>query len=785
MKACVNHFIILFSFISTLTLSAQIPTAEWKTHLSYSEGQNLVVSSNKVYVVANNSLFSYGLTDNALEIYTKATGLHDVEISRIGYSKENETLVIYYSNGNIDLMSSTGVVNIPDFKNKTIYGSKEVNDIYCYSNFAYISTAYGILKVNIEKSEISETYTLSNGEPNETNGVVILDDIIYAATNDGLYTAEYSSPNLQNFGSWEKSSSLSDNTLPIDAIVQFQNKVIISQRNSTYSKIIRQEGTSWISLAGINVMSCLSASDKWLTVIENEIIIYNINEEFTIQSPIKEYNFINQSYSGQNTAHPQYCFTDNDQNMWIADAAQGLVKYRLDDETKAFSPKGPATNVIWDIDINSNIVRTVHGATNQYFDNTWTDGAISMHEDNEWSFISKYNGGENFEEYVGILSDPLDPYHFYVSSYSRGILEYQGTEYINLYNYENSTIETAISGSPKFVRTIGMAFDKNKNLWVDNSSSTSQLHVKNTEGKWSSFKSDLAGSGGVYSDIIITENDIKWVSSTINGEGILVYDDNNTFDDASDDQSKYFSIKSTNSDGELEFISDNTNCIVKANDGTIWVGHDNGVAVYYNPDNIFESTSNPVASRINIPRNDGSGLGDYLLEGENVKTIAVDGGNRKWLGTSSTGALLVSPDGLTVIQHFTEENSPLLSNSIRKIEINQETGEVFFATSAGLISYQSDATQGNDNFDNIKAYPNPVREDFAGEITITGLIDETIVKITDVSGNLVNQTVSNGGTATWNGCNFYGNRVGTGVYLIFCSDNAGEQSGMTKVLFIN
>ena len=215
-------------------------------------------------------------------------------------------------------------------------------------------------------------------------------------------------------------------------------------------------------------------------------------------------------------------------------------------------------------------------------------------------------------------------------------------------------------------------------------------------------------------------------------------------------------------------------------DGDIWVGTDQGIVVYYYPENVFED-SDFHAQRIILTIGD---VTQYLLNTEMITAIAIDGANRKWLGTKSSGVYLVSENGTEEIHHFTEGNSPLLSNQINDIGINHETGEIFFATDKGLISYRGSATMGSDEFRDVYVYPNPVRENYDGDITIRGLVSDVNVKITDISGNIVYETTAEGGQATWNGKNFSGSRVSTGIYLVFCSNDDGSKTYITKLLFI-
>ncbi|MGM0407320.1 MAG: T9SS type A sorting domain-containing protein, partial [Bacteroidota bacterium] len=298
--------------------------------------------------------------------------------------------------------------------------------------------------------------------------------------------------------------------------------------------------------------------------------------------------------------------------------------------------------------------------------------------------------------------------------------------------------------------------------------------VKMSDENWYSFNFDSEISNILVSDIIVTENNHKWV--ILPGNGLFVFDDNNTPDNENDDLYKKLSVVDENG----KIISNNVYSIAEDVNGVIWVGTDQGIVVYYNPSDVFE-TSAFYAQRITLTVDD---VTQHLLNTELISSIAVDGANKKWLGTQNSGVYLVSKDGTEEINHFTEKNSPLLSNKINDVGIDHETGEVFFATDKGLISYRGSATMGSDEFRDVYVYPNPVRENYDGDVTIRGLVSDVNVKITDISGNIVYETTAEGGQATWNGKNFSGKRVSTGVYLVFCSNEDGTKTHITKLLFI-
>ena len=226
------------------------------------------------------------------------------------------------------------------------------------------------------------------------------------------------------------------------------------------------------------------------------------------------------------------------------------------------------------------------------------------------------------------------------------------------------------------------------------------------------------------------------------------------------------------------------NCIAKDLDGNVWVGTNQGPLVFYSPSDILYG-GNTIAQKVKIPRNDGSGLADYLLNTEEITTIIVDGANRKWFGTKNAGAYLFSEDATKEINSLDSESSPLPSNWITSIAIDPNSGEVFIGTDYGTLSYRGAATESTDDMNQVYVFPNPVREDYYGPITITGLVNDADVKITDISGNLVSIPEVLGGQAIWDGNNQGGERAKTGVYIVFISNKDGTKTFITKILLIN
>ncbi|OIP83055.1 MAG: hypothetical protein AUK44_06135 [Porphyromonadaceae bacterium CG2_30_38_12] len=387
---------------------------------------------------------------------------------------------------------------------------------------------------------------------------------------------------------------------------------------------------------------------------------------------------------------------------------------------------------------------------------------------------------------MNIAVDSLDNSHFFVTSFGTGLYEFRNYKFIKWHTPLNSTLEPhyLVPNNPyRYTRLDGAVFDKNDNLFLTNSSVDKKIKILLKNGTWTSLKYEGLTNYDLGKILINNQNqNQKWVTAPHYG-ALGVFDDNGTLDIQTDD--KFINFETfADADNEGSKISyKKGSCIAQDKNGIIWLGTDTGPLLFYNTSKVFDAGY--TCSRVKIPRNNGTGLADYLLQSEHVKAIAIDGANRKWIGTETSGAYLLSENGQETIEHFTASNSPLLSNDVLSIEINPKTGEVFFGTGNGIVSYQSDAAESTGMYENVHAYPNPVRENFNGIITITGLVANTNVKITDLNGNLICQTVSNGAIATWNGKDTNGNKVRTGIYLAICANEDGTQSTITKIMVIN
>ncbi len=754
---------IFFLLASLPGLHCQTPVGSWSDHLVYNSASAVCASSKEIYASTGSSILVFNREYDELKKMSTINGLTETGISKINWSEENNTLVIAYNTTNIDLIKNNIIYNIPDISRKYIAGKKEVNRIRTKGKYAYLACSFGIVVVDLLKNEIYDTWKPGSGsETTEIWDLTFGNGKIFAATAAGIYSADQTNTGLAYYGNWTLLSDLPQPLGKYTSVVFSGNKLYanLSVKNAAGDYIYSYDVTPVLFsyLPGIYNRSFESSPDGFI---------------ITSPSSVKQFNssgaLVRSVDSGQLPNPDFYQAVESNGELWIADRSSGLLRYVNANNIKPFTLPGPLTNNAFHITSARGKTIIAAGGTDVSWNNQWRSLQLSIYDENEWTGISS----ASVSDAIRTLIDPDDRDHFFVATWGGGLLEYKNNELINQYSYTNSPLQTIIPGRP-YVRICGMAMDKEKNLWITQSEVQGSIKILKPDGTW--IVNPLTIDAQMIGDLIITGNGQKWIILP-RGNGLFVFDDNETPEIFTDD--KYKKLLIEESDGD---IISNVYSIAEDLDGNIWVGTDQGPLVYYNPEKVF--TDKLKAFRIRIPRNDGSNIYDYMLQTEAVTTIAIDGANRKWLGTEKSGAYLLSPDGTVQVKKYTEENSPILSNSIVAVAVDDKTGDVWFGTSRGIQSVRGDATEGLDQFTNVYAFPNPVRQEFSGNLTITGLIRDSRIKITDVSGNLVYETESSGGMASWDLSTYNGRRVATGVYLVFCASNDGTESCVIKVLVI-
>jgi hypothetical protein len=758
-----RNFLSIVMLLISMILYGQTPVGSWSDHLAYNTTDCVAVSSDQVFASTGSSIIIYNKTFAELKKMSRIDGLAETGINTISWSEENKTLVIAYTSTNIDLLQNNMIYNIPDISRKNIPGEKKINRIRTTGKYAYLACSFGIVVVDLIKREIYDTWKPGNGsEDGEVWDIAFGNGKIYAATDNGVYSADLSNQGLSYFGNWNLVSLL-PNPVAKYTLLTFSGNILYANFSDPLSggdQVYAVSDISSLFLFTSGVFNrSFDSSVTGFTISSGSSVKY-FNPAGTLVKTISSYGWAVPNIAG--------AIADNS-DIWIADMNSGLVRGENMSEFTALTLPGPVSNNAFNITSLNGKTVVCGGAADASWNNLGRPLQVSIFENNNWTSLQS----GTITDPMRALIDPLNSDHIFVSTWGGGLLEYKNNNLVKQYTVSNSPLQTTTSG-PSNVRVCGLAMDKSENLWLTQSGVSASIKVIKSDGNW--IVNPLAIDAPVTGDIIITTKGQKWIILP-RGYALFILDDNKTPDIFTDDKFKKMVVMDTENQ-VISFVYS----IAEDLEGNIWVGTDQGPVIYFNPENVFNSDLK--ASRIKVPRNDGTNLADYLLKTETITSMAVDGANRKWLGTASSGAYLVSADGTTQIKNFNEQNSPLLSNSIISLAVDNKTGEIWFGTSKGIQSYRGDATTGEEKFKKVYTFPNPVRADFKGNVTITGLIRDSQIRITDISGNLVYETVSDGGQATWDLTTYNGHRVATGVYLVFCASKDGSQSCVSKMLVI-
>lgn len=762
---------IILACLAVIQAAAQA-IGEWRAYPAFDSTTQTEAATDRIYAVGSGTLFSFMPEDNSLQVYTKVSGLNDYNITNIKFSKEQNRLVIVYNNSNIDVLAPDGrLTNIPDLKLKTMTQDKTVNSIYTSGEFAYLATNFGVCAVNILKGEIYEAYILDK----ITHDVELHNGIIYAATEEGIMTGN-TADNLLDKANWHK--------LCDDEVLQlafFGETMFCAPEGKGLYKCDTQTG----ALAAVQA---IEGTYKYLSNEGDRLIFGQSNEVNVLNS------------DGTNIRKwieygvEDLCFDKGTNMYWAAVATQGLFAYKYDNKTSSLTmnltnirPDGPERNLFYDMRFEGERLTVTGGG----FDGTqvYNPGTVMFYENGEWSKLADGNDVSNptgfyYMNVVSAAQDPADSKHYYVGSAFGGLYEFYDGKFVKLYSCDNSPLESASQDNRQLTRAGALIYDSQNTLWFTNSSANEPIRFITSDGEWGSLPFNAISGYPTLDKMIIDSRGYLWGTSRMLEPGIFCIDYNKTAKNTSDD-SYVFLGRYTNQDGTSYQVK--TYDIKEDREGSIWIGTEQGPFVISNPQRLISSGADGfTVTQIKVPRNDGTNLADFLLDGERINVIAVDGANRKWIGTENTGLYLVSADGLEMIHHFDETNSPLMGNAIRSLAINGQTGEVFIGTAYGLLSYMSDATEPEPQFDGetVYAYPNPVEPGYESVITIDGLVEDTDVKITDTAARVIAAGKSNGGRFTWDGRDASGRLVPAGIYLVLASDSQGKTGIATKITII-
>lgn len=736
MKYSFRHWCFLICAVMiSAALHAQdnIALGEWRMHISFNEIIDVAEGNNKVFAASSSGILVVDKADKSYSRIHKLNGLTRAGIKKVAYHSQTDQLLVVYDDGTFDAIKEKKTRNIDPSQNTVLTGPKQIHAVEILGSVAYLATDYGVLLFDLTQSSIKETWRDlgPNGNTLSIRDITFTPDSAFLATANGVIAGNLQD-NLLDFARWKRYEDEAIET-QIDFISYFGSSVIA---------VVKNVGLYQHSISGWTRLPTLE-NEKFNDVRRNtsSLVISQDNKIFEVNEAFDVSQVSNVSLTSINVA------IKSGSAYWIGDATEGLSLLEGTSLTP-LTPNGPAFNSSRDLAYYHGRIVSVAGGFSAEGVANQTPGRISIFEKGAW----KTERTDVYDIASISFSGNGD---LFAGSFGYGVL-HLSNDAATLYDESNSSLINL--NPPARNVNISSVTNSKDGLWVGNYGAASSLHFRGNNGDWSAYSFPILASR--YPLQLLDDGLGKvWMRlDPERGGGLVVYD-----------PKKQEHVYLTENDGAGELPSRYVYALGRDRDGFIWAGTDQGVAYFYDWKSdavkpIFENR--------------------FLLRDDKVTAIAIDGGNRKWMGTER-GVWLFDPSGEKLIANFNKDNSPLLSNRINDIEIDQTSGEVFFATDMGIVSFRSDATESSSRFSSIKIFPNPVLANFSGLVSINGLATDAIVKITDVSGKLVFETRANGGTASWNMRDHTGRRVSTGVFLIFAATPDGGESAVGKIAVVN
>jgi len=756
---------LLFLFVIQITFAQS--NLSWQGYFSYTQIKAVSESPKTIYAASENALFSKDNSTNIIKTTTTIDGLSGETITALYYSPTFNKKIVGYQNGLLIVINEAdgSMLKVVDIINKNLPANiKRINNFMEYNGIVYVSTDFGIVQFNLATSQFGDTYFIGdNGAEIKVYQTAIYNGYIYGATSSGIRKGDINNPNLIDYNQWQVTAA--GNWFGVATL----GKALYAVNTTGY--IHKYDSGSNIFNGFLQLpegcTNFRSTSDYLIATLPGSVLIYN--NQMVLERQINKDQILDMRSAFS-------CAAIIGTTIFIGTTENGLITTPFSSAStfENITPIGPSRNNIFALQASPTQLWTVYGDYDIFYNPYALDDlGISKYSTSGWLNIP-------FEKVLGAKSmtriaiNPSNEKEVYASSYFSGLLKIQEDVPATLYNQTNSTLESLTISPPDpnyiDIRIGGTAFDKSGNLWINNSRVSNGLKMLSSGGQWKSYAMDkiitTPGSND-FNRMVIDKYGTKWMSTNINGV-IGFNESSNTFK----------KITFGTDLGNLP-IQD-VRALAVDTKNQLWIGTTKGLRVLYNV-NDFQTESQLTTESIIIMEDN---LAQELLYEQFITDIEVDGANNKWIATADAGVFMVSANGQETKYHFTADNSPLPSNIINDISINSSTGEVFMATSRGLISFKGIATSASENLNNVYVYPNPVRPEYAGTVKINGLLNKANVKITDVTGNLVFEATTEGGTLEWDTTAFGKYKVASGVYMIFISAQDGGETKVKKVMII-
>ena len=781
MRSFIKYSGLLLTFVGwSLASLSQVAIGQWRDHLAYGSLHKVCLAGNRVYGAANMGIFYYDRQGQAVTRMSKVDGLSDVGVSAIAYDPASHYLVVAYDNANVDLMCDDRVYNISDIKRSAISGDKRIQSIRFLNRKAYLSCSFGIVVVDLERHEIAETYYIGTGGAYlAVNDIAFTDSLIVAATASGLRMAHRSSRFLNIASNWAADTTsllrgmaidrieLNDTTLLAVADYYGDGSRCIFRLSLREGVPVEQSTLPWLSGA-IRSMRC--ANSRVVVTYYDSVTVYS--GSYVPVVTVGDVGWLEMQ------ANDAVCSSDG--TLWIAHNWAGLATISPSGMLAGVQmPTSPASDNVYRLVPYKDRMMVCPGGRLTTYEKAYLEGNIYTFKEEGWHTLDKASASVSFSDVLDVAVNPKNKKQMLAAAWGCGIVDITDNKPVAL--YDNTTTSGVLhpftSGSFSSLLTGAVSYDSKGNAWILNALVDEALVELRKDGTWQSFNtSAMVGTSSGHSEVD------KLLCDSVRGYKWFFGRANRIF--VHDGESRMAYVDPNNG-SKLETSS--VSCLVQDHEGDLWMGTNKGLKLLGNCSNAFANggagEKSPVTAMNITISNDQ--FAEYLMAYESVTCMAVDGANRKWVGTASGGLYLISPNGQDELLHFTSANSPLFSDKIIAVAVQPQSGEVFIGTDKGLQSYRGTATYAEAYpDDDIHAFPNPVRPDYNGPIAIKGFSRNALVHITDVAGHVVFSTTASGGQALWNGRTNSGRPVASGTYYVFASDKDGKMRSVTKVLVI-
>ncbi|MFK5982155.1 MAG: two-component regulator propeller domain-containing protein [Flavobacteriaceae bacterium] len=763
-----KQLVAVFLFLQSCMLMSQNFEQSWTGYFSYVSVKSISQGNDKIYAAAENSIFTYDLSTEEITTLSTINGLSGKEISTALYSEIFGLYVIGYENGLIEIIidGEENILKVVDILEKQTIppDRKRINHFYEFNGNLYISTQYGISVYDLGALEFGDTYFIGDlGSQINITQTTVLDDKIYAATSEnGIRSALVNDDNIIDYQQWSTINNggfKGIQTLGTEIYIVKNNNSILSyspvsgfaQIDSFNNSIVDFEVTS--EVLTISTSSTVHAYSVGYTLLSEIINLPDF--EFELQSGLA---FNNSFYLGTKEL--------------------GMLKVPFgSSQVQQILPEGPLSNQPFAIDASPGQLWVSYGDVNLTFDPfPLTKKGISNYKFETWKNI-KYDSligllnVDDVNDLVFVKINPSNPKETYMSSYQKGLLKIDRQNPTILYNETNSPLEIPGGNEALGIRLYGADFDREESLWFVQSRINRGLIKLTSEGQFQTI--DI-------SSIINAESELALSQLAISREGYVFFGAVQSglvgYNPATNEFNK---IGEEIGSGDLP--STDIKALAFDNQNRLWIGTRKGLRVLFSAGSFFEEGADTDSKPIIILED---GVPQELLFLQSITDIEVDGSNNKWVSTATSGVFYFSPNGQETLLRFTSDNSPLPSDNVLDIAIDSASGVVYFATANGLVGFKGSSTAPQEDLENVYAFPNPVRPEFFGNVTIDGLTAKANVKITDITGNLVFETTSEGGSVQWDTTAFGKYRVASGVYLVLITTDDNLLTKVIKIMVV-